>query len=246
MEPAPATAPRQGRAAPLPPDERRRAILSAVAPVLLERGTSATTKELAEAAGVAEGTLFRVFPDKASLLRETVLAAIDPAVAVPQIEAIDRFAPVREKLLALVDIALARVGETMRWFALLHEVGRNTPEQAAAEAQRGRAEWMRRQESGNAQVHQAVAALLAPDARAFRLPVAHVVELFDVVVVGASVRARDASLRPDAARPVLPPATLVDMLLRGVVSGAPPPGVAELSGLTELLSETPDSHRRTP
>ncbi|MBN9326134.1 MAG: TetR family transcriptional regulator, partial [Cellulomonas sp.] len=45
----------------MPPDERRRAILRAVLPVVRERGADVTTRELAEAAGVAEGTLFRVF-----------------------------------------------------------------------------------------------------------------------------------------------------------------------------------------
>src|SRR6478736_24792 len=101
MNPATHDPPRPGRAAPLPPDERRRAILRAVAPVILERGISATTRELAEAAGVAEGTLFRVFDDKATLMRAAVHAALDPAAAVPAIEAIDLALPLRDRLLRL-------------------------------------------------------------------------------------------------------------------------------------------------
>ena len=73
--------PARGRAAPLPPDERRAAILLAVRPVILARGAAVTSRELAEAAGVAEGTLFRVFTDKVTLVREAVLAAVDPADA---------------------------------------------------------------------------------------------------------------------------------------------------------------------
>ena len=79
------TGPGRGRATPLPPDERRAAILLAVRPVILARGAAVTSRELAEAAGVAEGTLFRVFTDKVTLVREAVLAAVDPADAIPEI-----------------------------------------------------------------------------------------------------------------------------------------------------------------
>ena len=67
-----------GRAAALPPDERRRAIIEAVAPLLLEHGADVTTRQIAEAAGVAEGTLFRVFPDKVTLLHATAHSMLDP------------------------------------------------------------------------------------------------------------------------------------------------------------------------
>ncbi len=52
------------RARPLPPGDRREAILVAVLPLLREKGRDVTSRELAEAAGVAEGTLFRAFGDK--------------------------------------------------------------------------------------------------------------------------------------------------------------------------------------
>ena len=67
-----------GRAPALPPDERRRAIIDAVAPLLLEYGADVTTRQIAAAAGVAEGTLFRVFPDKAALLHATAHSMLDP------------------------------------------------------------------------------------------------------------------------------------------------------------------------
>ena len=73
------------RATPLTPDERRRTIVEAVVPLILESGAMPTTREIAQAAGVAEGTIFRVFDDKTALLwavAEHVLAAppgVDPA-----------------------------------------------------------------------------------------------------------------------------------------------------------------------
>ena len=64
------------RAEPLAPDDRRRAIVEAVIPLLVERGATATTRQMAEAAGIAEGTIFRVFPDKAALIHEAVRVSL--------------------------------------------------------------------------------------------------------------------------------------------------------------------------
>jgi AcrR family transcriptional regulator len=68
---------RRERATPLPPEDRRQAIIDAVVPLLVEHGPAVTTRQIAEAAGVAEGTLFRVFPDKKALLMAAVQHVID-------------------------------------------------------------------------------------------------------------------------------------------------------------------------
>jgi AcrR family transcriptional regulator len=60
------------------PEARRQAIVEAVAPILLERGPDLSTKQIAEAAGVAEGTLFRVFEDKRELLLATCWHVMRP------------------------------------------------------------------------------------------------------------------------------------------------------------------------
>jgi AcrR family transcriptional regulator len=70
---------RTGRAAPMAPDERRRAIVDAVVPLLLASGDDVTTRQIAEAAGIAEGTIFRVFPDKSALLMAAAEEVINPA-----------------------------------------------------------------------------------------------------------------------------------------------------------------------
>src|SRR6476619_8493473 len=61
------------------PDDRRRAIVRALVPLLVERGGEVSTREIAQAAGIAEGTIFRVFPDKKSLMRAAAEEAINPA-----------------------------------------------------------------------------------------------------------------------------------------------------------------------
>jgi len=69
----------RSRAAALPPEERRARIVEATLPLLLAHGTALTTRQIAEAAGIAEGTIFRVFPDKKSLMLAAAEEAINPA-----------------------------------------------------------------------------------------------------------------------------------------------------------------------
>jgi len=99
------------RATPLSPEDRRTAILAAVIPLLLEKGGDVTTKEIARAAGIAEGTIFRVFPDKATLLFAAAHEAINPAGGQ---EAFDAAMAEVDDLRERVVLAATRVLERMR------------------------------------------------------------------------------------------------------------------------------------
>lgn len=88
----------RARARPLAPDDRRAAILTAVAPLVRSQGRDITTRQIADAAGVAEGTLFRAFADKESLIDAAIERLFDPAPLEAAMREIDPSLPVDEKL----------------------------------------------------------------------------------------------------------------------------------------------------
>jgi AcrR family transcriptional regulator len=92
----------------LAPDERRDSILDAALPLILAHGADMTTRQLADAAGVAEGTLFRVFEDKQAIIDAAVARYMDPAPTIAAIDAIDPQASLEDKLLRVVEIITAR------------------------------------------------------------------------------------------------------------------------------------------
>jgi AcrR family transcriptional regulator len=84
-----ATTDSRRRAVALPPEERRAAIVAATLPLLIEHGEMITTRQIADAAGIAEGTIFRAFPDKEALLDAVVEAALDTGPLDRQLAEID-------------------------------------------------------------------------------------------------------------------------------------------------------------
>src|ERR1700712_5123536 len=101
--------PLAGRAAPLPPDERRAAIIEATLPLLREHGRAITTKQIAVAAGVAEGTLFRVFPDKDSLIDAAITQALDQGPTLERLHAIDPAQGLEQRIAQAVTILTERI-----------------------------------------------------------------------------------------------------------------------------------------
>ncbi|MEV4096732.1 TetR/AcrR family transcriptional regulator [Streptosporangium saharense] len=108
------------RAAPLPPDERRAALIASTLALILAEGPDVNTRQIAQAAGVAEGTIFRVFATKDELVRAAITSAFDSTALIRDLTAIDRTIPLGARLVAAVEI-LQR--HTVRVFRLVDALG---------------------------------------------------------------------------------------------------------------------------
>ena len=83
-------APVRARRAPrMSPDDRRAAIVSAALPLVMAQGSAVLTADIASAAGIAEGTIFRVFPDKEALLGACLQAVADTTTVHGEMAAIE-------------------------------------------------------------------------------------------------------------------------------------------------------------
>lgn len=107
------------RAAPLPPEARRASIIAATVPLLRRHGSAVTTAQIAMAAGIAEGTLFRVFPDKETLVQAAVQHAFDPRPAEREMNNIDPALSPREQIIAAVEIMQRRVEDIWQLMSML-------------------------------------------------------------------------------------------------------------------------------
>ncbi|MGN6325141.1 TetR/AcrR family transcriptional regulator [Pseudolysinimonas sp.] len=103
------------RARPLAPEDRRNAILDAVIPLVREQGRDVSTRQMAEAAGVAEGTLFRAFGDKESILAAATEKVVDPEPFRDRLRGIDPDDPTEEKVRQVVTLFVERFSGVVRF-----------------------------------------------------------------------------------------------------------------------------------
>lgn len=110
----PDTAIKAKRASALPPDERRLMIVAAALPLVIEHGDRVTSRQIAEAAGIAEGTIFRAFADKDEVIAAVIEAALDPEPLEAALTSISQNLPFADWLAAAIVIMQQRVIDIWR------------------------------------------------------------------------------------------------------------------------------------
>ena len=109
---------------PCRPTSRREALVDVTLRLLREHGRGVTTRQIAEAAGVAEGTIFRVVESKDELVDAAIMRAFEPGDLVARLEEIDAALPLGRPGCCVVSIMQQRFRAT---FSLMQKVGMIRP-----------------------------------------------------------------------------------------------------------------------
>lgn len=160
------------RARPLPPDERRATLVAATVPLVRVHGWKVSTRQIADASGVAEGTIFRVFPDKDSLVRAAIDSAMDCAPMLEELAGIDASLPLRLRLVAATTVL-------QRWLVDIISV-------LTAVRTHGSVADDRARRDNDEKIHAIVRRLLEADRAAFRCPITEVIRLLRLLVFAGS------------------------------------------------------------
>ncbi|WP_235534827.1 TetR/AcrR family transcriptional regulator [Nocardioides sp. Soil777] len=160
------------RATAMSADDRRRALVDVTLPLLLEHGRTVTTRQIAEAAGVAEGTIFRVFESKDDLVQATLDRAFDIEPFLEDLRRIDPDQPLRALVTEMVTLLQSRFRGI---FTLMTAVGMVGPPKGRSHEHHPREEAAR-----------VMADLLAPHADEVRVPVAQLVHVTRLLTFSGS------------------------------------------------------------
>ena len=206
------------RATPMPPEARRAALIAATEPLLELFGREVSTKQIAEAAAVAEGTIFRVFPTKEALIDAVCDQVFDVGRICAELEAIDPGAELEARLVEAVGIMQAWLRQI---FSLFHAL------RLDKRLSENHDDYMAKQRADNQRLNDVLVSLLRPDAPRIRLPLADAAEAIRITTL-AFTHPWISDQRPHE------PPLIVDLLLHGVLGASGPVApVGAVPGATE-------------
>jgi AcrR family transcriptional regulator len=183
----------------MPLDERRAALIEATEPLLEQFGRDVSTKQIAEAAGVAEGTIFRAFATKEELIDAVIEDAFDTQRACDELAQVDPALSLEERLTAAVIILQERLRRIFSLFGSLRL--RKEPHDHDS--------FRAKQQADYELINRAIASLIKPDQDRLRL---------DVTDAASALRTITFSITHPMLgdpRPV-EPQQIVDLVLYGI------------------------------
>ncbi|WP_406411755.1 TetR/AcrR family transcriptional regulator [Streptomyces sp. NBC_01614] len=192
--------PTRRRAPGMSPEQRREMIIQTAIPLIAEYGAAVTTAKIARAAGIGEGTIFRVFADKEELLQACMAEALSPENAVRELDAIDLSQPLPDRL---AEAAEALQAHMARMGAIAGSLGHRGGKHPGTVRDAGRHE-------STTRIRAALAELLEPEKAALRRPPEQIAALFFGLLF-TQPRTED--------EPDLTPQELVEVFLHGALSG---------------------------
>ncbi|NJP52887.1 TetR/AcrR family transcriptional regulator [Streptomyces sp. SBST2-5] len=181
------------------PEQRREMIIRTAIPLIAEYGAAVTTAKIARAAGIGEGTIFRVFADKDELLQACVSQALSPDDAIRELDAIDPALPLAERL---AEAAEALQAHMSRMGAIIGSLGHHGGKHPGTMRGAGR-------EESVARIRAALVELLEPDRAALRRSPEQIAALFFGLLF-VQPRVED--------KPALAPQELAEVFLHGALS----------------------------
>ena len=187
------------RAAPLPLDKRRATLIAATEPLLERFGREVSTRQIAEAAGVAEGTIFRAFATKEALIDAVIEDAFDSQRTCYELAQVDPALSLEERLTAAVIILQERLRQIFALFGSLRL--RKEPHDHDS--------FRAKQQADYELINGAIASLIKPDQDQLRL---------DVMEAASSLRTITFSItHPMLGDPrLVEPQQIVDLVLYGI------------------------------
>ncbi len=189
------------------PDRRRAMIVAAALPLVVEYGSAVTTAKIARAAGIGEGTIFRVFPDKEALLAACLAEALNPDDTVAHLASIPLDQPLAARLTEAAELLRGRMERMGAVIVALAGPGgpagrppRPTPPAGTPPPDR---------EAAMAESVTALAALFEPDAARLRLPPERLAATFHLLLMTAGRTGATTTLTTDQ---------IVDLFLHGALA----------------------------